>query len=77
MAQAAEHPNVIAAVQAAVNRANSTVSHAEAIKQFRIVDSDFTETSGHLTPSLKVKRAQVLKDFDAVVEEIYLSKKPA
>ncbi|MGP9502498.1 AMP-dependent synthetase/ligase [Specibacter sp. AOP5-B1-6] len=77
VAEAAKHPNVIAAVQAAVTRANSSVSSAEAIKQFRIVDSDFTETSGHLTPSLKVKRAQVMKDFDAVVEEIYLSKKPA
>lgn len=77
VAEAAKHPNVIAAVQAAVTVANSSVSSAEAIKQFRIVDSDFTETSGHLTPSLKVKRAQVMKDFDAVVEEIYLSKKPA
>ncbi|MGO2540430.1 MAG: AMP-dependent synthetase/ligase [Specibacter sp.] len=77
VAEAAKHPNVIAAVQAAVTKANSSVSSAEAIKQFRIVDSDFTETSGHLTPSLKVKRAQVMKDYDAVVEEIYLSKKPA
>ncbi len=77
VAEAAKHSTVIAAVQAAVNRANASVSSAEAIKQFRIVDSDFTETSGHLTPSLKVKRAQVMKDFDAVVEEIYLSKKPA
>ena len=77
VAEAAKHPNVLAAVQAAVSKANSKVSSAEAIKQFRIVDTDFTETSGHLTPSLKVKRAQVMKDFDAVVEEIYLSKKPA
>ncbi len=77
VAEAAKHPNVIAAVQAAVTRANSTVSAAESIKQFRIVDTDFTETSGHLTPSLKVKRAQVMKDFDAVVEEIYLSRKPS
>lgn len=77
VAEAAKNATVIAAVQAAVNKANSTVSAAEAIKQFRIVDSDFTETSGHLTPSLKVKRAQVMKDFESVVEEIYLSKKPA
>ena len=76
VAEAAAHPNVIAAVQTAVNRANSTVSAAEAIKQFRIVDSDFTESSGHLTPSMKVKRAQVMKDFESVVEEIYQSKKP-
>ncbi|MBP2415000.1 long-chain acyl-CoA synthetase [Arthrobacter stackebrandtii] len=77
VAEAAAHPTVIAAVQAAVTKANASVSSAEAIKQFRIVDTDFTETSGHLTPSMKVKRAQVLKDFDAVVEEIYLSRKPA
>ena len=76
VAEAAAHPNVIAAVQTAVNRANSTVSAAEAIKQFRIVDSDFTESSGHLTPSMKVKRAQVMKDFESVVEEIYQSKNP-
>ncbi|MEO6530524.1 MAG: AMP-dependent synthetase/ligase, partial [Specibacter sp.] len=60
VAAAAKDPIVIAAVQGAVSRANSTVSAAEAIKQFRIVDTDFTETSGHLTPSMKVKRAQVL-----------------
>ncbi|WP_186760738.1 long-chain fatty acid--CoA ligase [Arthrobacter alpinus] len=77
VAQAALNPVVLAAVQNAVDKANSTVSHAEAIKAFRIVESDFTETSGHLTPSLKVKRAQVLKDFDTVVDEIYLANKPA
>ncbi len=77
VADAAKHATVVAAVQTAVTRANASVSSAEAIKQFRIVDTDFTETSGHLTPSLKVKRAQVMKDFESVVEEIYLSKKPA
>lgn len=76
-AEAVKHPAVIEAVQTAVDKANSTVSQAEAIKSFRIVDSDFTEASGHLTPSLKVKRAQVMKDFDVVVEEIYSAKKPS
>ncbi|MGO4385200.1 AMP-dependent synthetase/ligase [Specibacter sp. RAF43] len=76
VAQAAVHPAVLAAVQSVVDKANSSVSHAESIKAFRIVDTDFTESSGHLTPSMKVKRAQVLKDFEAVVEDIYLSKKP-
>ncbi|ALE05454.1 long-chain fatty acid--CoA ligase [Arthrobacter sp. ERGS1:01] len=77
VADAAQHPSVLAAVQGAIDKANESVSHAEAIKAFRIVDTDFTEGSGHLTPSLKVKRAQVLKDFDAVVEDIYTAKKPA
>ena len=77
VAQAGKDPIVLAAVQKAVDRANSSVSSAEAIKQFRIIDTDFTETSGHLTPSLKVKRGQVLKDYNSVVEDIYLSKKPS
>lgn len=74
--EATSHPVLVAAVQAAVSKANSTVSAAESIKEFRIVDSDFTENSGHLTPSMKVKRAQVLKDFNDVVEDIYSSKTP-
>ncbi|MFC8304179.1 AMP-dependent synthetase/ligase [Specibacter sp. NPDC057265] len=75
VAEAAVHPTVVAAVQAAVDRANASVSGAEAIKQFRIVDTDFTESSGHLTPSMKVKRAQVMKDFETVVEDLYATPK--
>ncbi|WP_426998935.1 AMP-dependent synthetase/ligase [Pseudarthrobacter sp. N5] len=62
---------VKAAVQDLITHANQSVSKAEAIKSFRIVPADFTEASGHLTPSMKVKRAQVMKDFDAVIDEMY------
>ncbi len=75
MAEAADHPLVLAEIQELVDRANTTVSRAEAIKVFRIVPTDFTETTGHLTPSLKIKRAQVLKDYAGVVESIYSSAK--
>jgi long-chain acyl-CoA synthetase len=75
VAEAAQNATVQAAVQSAVDKANTSVSQAEAIKAFRIVSTDFTETSGHLTPSLKVKRGQVLKDFDDVVQEIYAGRK--
>ncbi len=59
-----------------MEKANTAVSRAEAIKEFRIVPTDFTEDSGHLTPSLKIKRAQVLKDYDSVLEDIYSGAKP-
>jgi long-chain acyl-CoA synthetase len=72
-AEAAEHPVVLAAIQDLIDEANKTVSQAEAIKVFRIVPTDFTETSGHLTPSLKIKRAQVLTDYADIVEGIYAS----
>ncbi|ABY24245.1 long-chain-fatty-acid--CoA ligase [Renibacterium salmoninarum ATCC 33209] len=75
--QASTDPIVLAAAQKTVDHANESVSHAEAIKAFRIVPTDFSEASGHLTPSLKIKRAQVLKDFSNVVEEIYSAPKPA
>ncbi|WP_324644747.1 AMP-dependent synthetase/ligase [Pseudarthrobacter sp. LT1] len=69
--QAAANPVVKAAVQDLITAANSSVSQAEAIKSFRIVPADFTEASGHLTPSMKVKRSQVMKDFESVIEEMY------
>ena len=75
IAEAAEHPKVLAEIQELVDDANTTVSRAEAIKVFRIVPTDFTETTGHLTPSLKIKRAQVLKDYSGIVESIYSSAK--
>ncbi|MET1035560.1 MAG: AMP-dependent synthetase/ligase [Arthrobacter sp.] len=74
VADAARLPEVLAAVQGIVDRANAAVSKAEAIKEFRIVPTDFTESSGHLTPSLKIKRSQVLKDFGPVVDDIYAAK---
>lgn len=72
--EAAELPEVHAAIQGIIDGANNSVSKAESIKEFRIVPTDFTETSGHLTPSLKIKRAQVLKDFGSVVDDIYAVK---
>ena len=58
-------------VQAAVDAANATVSSAEGIKRFRILPVDLTEASGHLTPTLKIKRSVVLSDFAADLEALY------
>jgi long-chain acyl-CoA synthetase len=60
-----------AEIQEAVDAANKAVSHAEAIKEFRILPADFTEATGELTPSLKVKRAIVLKTHQDEIAEIY------
>jgi len=60
-----------AEIEAAVADANKAVSHAEAIKKYRILATDFTEENGMLTPSLKLKRAVVLKEFGDEVEALY------
>jgi long-chain acyl-CoA synthetase len=62
-----------AEVQRAVDDANKTVSKAETIRKFRILAVDFTERDGQLTPSLKVKRAVVAKEFAAEIEALYAS----
>ena len=56
--------------------ANQAVSRAESIRRFRILGTDFTEGNGYLTPSLKVRRHVVIKDFAAEVEAIYATPRP-
>ncbi|WP_409332651.1 AMP-dependent synthetase/ligase [Trujillonella humicola] len=63
--------DVRAELDAAVAEANKAVSQAEAIKKYRVLTTDFTEDNGMLTPSLKLKRNVVLKEFGAEVESIY------
>ncbi len=70
-ADLARDPELIAEVQAAVDDANKAVSRAESIRKFTILPADFTEASGHLTPSLKVKRNVVAKDYAAEIDALY------
>jgi len=66
-------PEIIAEIEQAVADANKAVSRAESIKKYRILPVDFTEEDGHMTPSLKVKRAVVAKDFATEIDQIYNS----
>jgi long-chain acyl-CoA synthetase len=69
--QAAQDDGVRAEVQRAVDDANRAVSRPESVRRFSILPVDLTEEAGYLTPSLKVKRAVVLKDFADEVEALY------
>jgi long-chain acyl-CoA synthetase len=66
-----EDGELVAAVQAAVDDANKAVSHAESIRKFRILPVDFTEEGGQITPTLKLKRNVVAKEFSADIEALY------
>jgi long-chain acyl-CoA synthetase len=70
-ADLANDPELNSELQAAVDDANKAVSRAESIRRFRILGSDFTEENGHLTPSLKVKRGVVSKDYAGEIEALY------
>jgi len=68
---AAKNARVIAEVQKAVDAANTTVSRAESIRKFTILEAELTEASGHLTPKLSIKRNVILKDFAEEIESMY------
>jgi len=63
-------PDLVAAVQQAVDEANLAVSAAEAVKRFRILASPFT-VGDELTPTQKVRRKYVLTKLAAEVRALY------
>lgn len=70
-AAAAELPLVRESLDRAIARANKRVSRAESIRRYRIVNAAFTVENGYLTPSLKLKRRAVLRDYASEVDALY------
>jgi long-chain acyl-CoA synthetase len=66
-----DDPELLAEIQGAVDDANKAVSRAEQIKRFRVLGTDLTEAAGYLTPSLKVRRNVVVKDFSPEIDGLY------
>lgn len=71
VSEIATDPALRAEIQDAVNNANATVSHSEAIKKFYILDRDLTEEADELTPTLKVKRNVVVRRYADAIDHIY------
>ena len=71
-ADLADDPDLLAELQAAVDDANKAVSRAESIRKFRVLPVDFTTDNDYITPSLKVKRSVVAKDFAADIAALYV-----
>jgi long-chain acyl-CoA synthetase len=66
-----DDPDLRAEIQVAVDDANSAVSKAESIRSWRLLDAEFTELSGHITPTQKLKRKVIEADFAAEIAAIY------
>ncbi|MFF1730377.1 AMP-dependent synthetase/ligase [Streptomyces sp. NPDC058247] len=71
MAEVVRDPRMTAAVQEAVDYANEAVSRAESIRKFALVEGEFTEDNGLLTPSLKIKRLAVATAYEREIEDLY------
>lgn len=71
LAELCRDPKMIAAIQKAVDYANTAVSRAESIRKFSLVEGEFTEDNGLLTPSLKIKRHAVVAAYAGEIEALY------
>ncbi len=69
--QARENPLVLAEISKAIENVNKDFSTAESIRKFSVLPEDLTEKSGHLTPSLKIKRSVVTEDYAHLIDDIY------
>jgi long-chain acyl-CoA synthetase len=67
----AKHPKVVALIDAEVKAANQHLASYESVKYHRIVPHDFSQETGELTPSLKVKRKFVNQKYAELIEEMY------
>jgi long-chain acyl-CoA synthetase len=63
--------DLYAEIEGAVAEANKAVSKAESIRKFTILPDEWTEEGGELTPSLKLKRNVVMREYVDEVEAIY------
>jgi len=64
-------PDLVAEIQGVVDEANAAVSQAESIRKFEVLAEDWTEESGHVTPTLKLKRHAILAEYHEAVQRIY------
>jgi long-chain acyl-CoA synthetase len=71
LSELSRHPAVRELIAGIVDEANAGYADPLRIKRFAILDRDFTQESGELTPTLKLKRAVVHANHAETIEELY------
>jgi long-chain acyl-CoA synthetase len=68
---AASDPRVRTLVEAHVAAVNAQLAPHEAIRQFAILPRDFTEADGELTPTLKIRRREITRKYQDLLDSLY------
>ncbi|MHB1569138.1 MAG: AMP-dependent synthetase/ligase, partial [Solirubrobacteraceae bacterium] len=71
VAQLSRHPDVLALVQAELDRVNGGYAQVGQIKRFAILERDLTIEDGELTPTLKVKRSVINERYQQLLDSLY------
>ena len=71
VAELAGHPRVRQLIQGHIDAMNADLANFEAIRRFAIADREFTEASGELTPTQKLRRREVLAKYSGTIDALY------
>jgi len=67
-------PAVEQEVRRIVERVNRQLASFEQIRRYAILPREFTVANGELTPTMKVRRAQVIENCKSIIDELYLGR---
>ena len=71
MEDCVDHKAILAQVQGYIDEVNAGLASYESVKKFPLLPRDFTIEDGELTPTLKVKRRIVQKQYEALIDSMY------
>ncbi|AQZ61114.1 Long-chain-fatty-acid--CoA ligase [[Actinomadura] parvosata subsp. kistnae] len=71
LAELAEHPDVLAEVEAAVQAANAKLARVQQVKKWALLGVEWTAETEELTPSLKLKRRIIHTKYADIIEGLY------
>jgi long-chain acyl-CoA synthetase len=70
-AELAAHPDLVAAVSAAVDAANARLARVQQVKRWRLLPEEWTPESGEITPTMKLKRRVIYTRYADVISGLY------
>ncbi|MFF5112448.1 AMP-dependent synthetase/ligase [Streptosporangium sp. NPDC000509] len=73
LADLAEHPDVLKAVEGAIAAANEKLARVQQVKRWRLLPVEWTAESAELTPSLKLKRRVIHSRYAEIIDGMYES----
>ncbi len=63
---------IVALIQNAIDNVNASLAKYETIKKFKVLPTEFSQETGELTPTLKIKRRVVMEKYKDTIEELYV-----
>ena len=71
MARVVSHADFSARIRDAVRKGNQQLAHVEQVRRFTVLDRDFSQEAGELTPTMKVKRKAVEQLHASLIDAMY------